>query len=137
MMLAVMEEAELILVAVIKRVGSDESLKAFWWEKEVAAAKAYLARVAQRARARQLRVLTEVVVGEDVAVEIAAYAGKEGADMIAIATHGRGGVSRALRGSIADTLTRTSRCSVLVFHPTAVPALPQTRAAAAAAVEKV
>jgi nucleotide-binding universal stress UspA family protein len=67
-----------------------------------------------------LSVLTDVVIGEDVAEEIAAYAGRENADLVAIATHGRGGLSRVLKGSVADGLTRAARNCVLVFHPTAI-----------------
>jgi nucleotide-binding universal stress UspA family protein len=80
-------------------------------------------------------VLTEVVVGDDVAEEIAAYAGKEGGDLIAIATHGRGGLSRVLRGSVADALSRSARSCVLVFHPIAV--LPKERSGERAIAEKV
>jgi len=121
--LAMLEDSEILLLNVLEReeppAGSRQP-QAPWWEKGVAAAKAYLARVAQHTRTRQLSVLTEVVVGDDVAEGIAAYAGKEEADLIAIATHGRGGLSRVLRGSVADALTRSARSCVLVFHPIAV-----------------
>jgi len=59
---------------------------------------------------------TDVVIGEDIAEAIVDYASTKRADLIAIATHGRGGVSRALRGSVADVVTRTSRTSMLVFR---------------------
>ena len=122
--LAVLEDSEIVLLTVIKRTGlpqTDEtSYKAPWWEKDISEAKAYLARVAQSMRASQLSVLTDVVIGDDIADEIAAYAGREKADLVAIATHGRGGVSRVLRGSVADALTRAARNCVLVFHPTAI-----------------
>jgi nucleotide-binding universal stress UspA family protein len=90
-----------------------------WWEKDVAAAKAYLARVADRLRVGKIGVISEVVVGNDTAGEIAAYARRENADLIAIATHGRGGLARVLRGSVADALTRCARTCILVFHPIA------------------
>ncbi len=122
--LAVLEDAEIVLLRVIKRADAKESAEtvqtAPWWERDVAEAKAYLARVAQNTRASKLDVLTDVVIGDDVAEEIAAYAGRESADLVAIATHGRGGLSRVLKGSVADALTRTSRNCVLVFHPTAI-----------------
>jgi len=122
--LAVLEDSEIVLLSVIKRAIANQDghggQKAPWWEKDVAEAKAYLARIAQSTRASQLSVLTDVVVGDDVAEEIAAYAGRENADLIAIATHGRGGLSRVLKGSIADSLTRAARNCVLVFHPTAI-----------------
>jgi nucleotide-binding universal stress UspA family protein len=122
--LAVLEDSEIVLLTVIKRAIANQDAhsgqKAPWWEKDVAEAKAYLARIAQSTRASQLSVLTDVVVGDDVAEEIAAYAGRENADLIAIATHGRGGLSRVLKGSIADSLTRAARNCVLVFHPSAI-----------------
>jgi nucleotide-binding universal stress UspA family protein len=123
--LAVLEDSEIILLSVVKRTDlSSETLnqKAPWWETEVAEAKAYLARVAQHTRGSELSVLTDVVIGDDIAEEIAAYAGRERADLVAIATHGRGGLSRVLRGSVADALTRAARNCVLVFHPAEVPA---------------
>lgn len=124
MVLAVLEEAEVILVTVIQRDESRQkqpelAIKLPWWEKDVAAAKAYLVRVAERLRVGRISVACEVVVGDDVAEEIAAFAGQEDADLIAIATHGRGGLARVLRGSVADALTRTARSCILVFHPTA------------------
>ena len=138
MTLAVLEDSELFLLSVIKRGDGNANngdLKAPWWEKDISEAKAYLARVAQRTRAHQLSVLTDVVIGDDVAEEIAAYAGRENADLIAIATHGRGGLSRVLRGSVADALTRAARNCVLVFHPAAVTA--ETQPAEASLAEKV
>lgn len=41
----------------------------------------------------------------------------EGADAIALATHGRGGLSRWLLGSTADKVARGSTKPLLVFHP--------------------
>ena len=123
MTLAVLEDSELSLLSVVKRAEANTegtTAKAPWWEKDVADAKAYLAKIAQGGRRRQLKVLSDVVVGEDIAQEIATYVSKEGADLIAIATHGRGGLSRMLHGSVADALTRATRSCVLVFHPTAV-----------------
>lgn len=38
----------------------------------------------------------------------------QGADLIAIATHGRTGFDRMLMGSVAETVIRRARCSVLV-----------------------
>ena len=123
MTLAVLEEAEVTLLNVLKRDESKQSELATslpWWEKDVAAAKAYLARVADRLRVGRIGVVTDVIVGDDTAEEIAAYAGREGADLIAIATHGRGGLARVLRGSVADALSRSARSCILVFHPSAV-----------------
>ena len=63
---------------------------------------------------------TDVVIGESVAEQIIHYAGREGCDLIAIATHGRGGLSRMLRGSVGNAVTRSARTCTLVFHPSKI-----------------
>lgn len=45
--------------------------------------------------------------------QILAVAAEEGADLIAIGTHGRGGFERALLGSVADRVIRLAPCPVL------------------------
>lgn len=49
--------------------------------------------------------------------EVSAAATARGADIIAIATHGRGGLSRLLLGSTADELVRSTSTPVLLFRP--------------------
>ena len=121
MKLAALDDAHITLLSVLKRKGSArEQMMADWWEKDVAAARAYLARVAERLRVGRISVVTEVLVSNNVADEIAAYAGNEDADLIAIATHGRSGLTRVLRGSVADAVTRGAPTSILVFHPQVV-----------------
>lgn len=46
-------------------------------------------------------------------------AGKWGADLIVIGTHGRHGVSRLLLGSVAERLVRLAKIPVLLVHGTA------------------
>ena len=45
------------------------------------------------------------------------YAEKHGIGLIAIATHGRGGLERAVLGSVADHLLRHSKIPIFVVHP--------------------
>ena len=87
------------------------------WDMDMATAHAYLFRTAAKLREVGFLTTTEVVIDENIAQAIADYAGGVRADLVAIATHGRGGISRALRGSVADVVTRTSRASMLVFRP--------------------
>jgi nucleotide-binding universal stress UspA family protein len=54
-----------------------------------------------------------VEMGEPSAA-IADRAESEGVDLIVISTHGRGGLSRFLIGSVTDKLVRRSPCPVLV-----------------------
>lgn len=53
----------------------------------------------------------------DVAAALRRYAESRRIDLIAMATHGRGAVRRALLGSIADTLVRSASCPVLLARP--------------------
>jgi nucleotide-binding universal stress UspA family protein len=48
--------------------------------------------------------------------EILALATDERADLIVIGTHGRGGVNRALLGSVADRVVRLAPCPVLTIR---------------------
>jgi nucleotide-binding universal stress UspA family protein len=58
-----------------------------------------------------------VVRGDDTAVTIAQCAARFGVDVICIASHGRSGFTRALVGSVADSLLRATRLPVLVLRP--------------------
>jgi nucleotide-binding universal stress UspA family protein len=91
-----------------------------WWNKDVAAAKAYLARIAAILRADGFIATAEIVVGDNIAEAIVDHAGSEKANLIAIATHGRSGIARVIRGSVADVVTRTSRTSMLVLRPAGI-----------------
>lgn len=51
--------------------------------------------------------------------EIVILAAQKEADLIVIGTHGRGGVSRALLGSVADRVVRLASCPVLTVHEAA------------------
>jgi nucleotide-binding universal stress UspA family protein len=77
----------------------------------------YLNGVAGRLRSRSLRVQTRLAVEEHPASAILHEAATCGADLIAIATHGRGGLSRLFLGSVADKVLRGSTLPVLVYHP--------------------
>jgi nucleotide-binding universal stress UspA family protein len=119
--LAKLEDAEITLLHVLTpsedAYENDETRKLPWWEKRVASAQAYLSRRAAEIRRQGVDSTIDVVVGEKVSEAITSYARHEGADLIAIATHGRGGLARVVRGSVADGVTKTAMSSVLVFHP--------------------
>jgi len=48
--------------------------------------------------------------------EIVATARDEGADLVAIGTHGRGGLNRLMLGSVCDRVIRLSSCPVLAVR---------------------
>jgi len=62
-------------------------------------------------------VVTQVLLGRPFA-EIIRYARQQGIDLIVIATHGRGGLTHMLLGSVTEKVVRKSPCPVLtVRHP--------------------
>ena len=88
-----------------------------WWDDAMAEAESYLARVAGLFSDTRLSVTREVLLGDDVAAVILEYCARSGADLLAIATHGIGGIKRLMFGSTSDEITRRAPTSVLVFHP--------------------
>ena len=66
-----------------------------------------------------------VVVDESPATGILDFAKRTGADLIAMSTHGRGGVPRLVLGSVTDKVVRGAQIPTLVCHPTAVDAEPE------------
>jgi len=60
---------------------------------------------------------TSVLRQGDPAHEIADVARAEKADLVVIATHGRRGMARALLGSVAEKVVRTSGAPVMTMNP--------------------
>lgn len=88
-----------------------------WADKTIARAEEYLFAVAERVRVSDIPTLADIVISENVPTAISDYAAREGVSVIAIATHGRGGVARMLHGSVADALIHSTTASMLVFKP--------------------
>ena len=76
----------------------------------------YLEEVASGLRGKGVRVDTKVLLGTP-ASAIADYSHEVDCDIIAMATHGRSGISRWVLGSVTETLVRTSGNPVLVVPP--------------------
>jgi nucleotide-binding universal stress UspA family protein len=70
-------------------------------------ATAYLERVAARLRAQSLEVQTSLVATLP-ALAIHEYICAHAVDLIAMATHGHGGVSRLLLGTVTDAVVHTA-----------------------------
>jgi nucleotide-binding universal stress UspA family protein len=68
-------------------------------------------------RERGVRARATVVVGDNVAEALLDLAHPQRIDLVAIASHGRGGVQRLLLGSVADKLIRGAGPPVLVVRP--------------------
>lgn len=107
-----------------------------WWDADIALANSYLDDVAGSLTDRGITVSKDVVLSDDVATAILNYSARTGADIIALATRGKGGVSRFIFGTVADEITRRSPASLLVFHPkrstvaSGAPERPESRAMA-------
>lgn len=80
-------------------------------------AEAYVEAIAHRLGDGGPRVSTHVVVDHQAGHTIADQATALGADLIVMATHGRGGVQRALLGSTTDKVIRSVHVPVLVRRP--------------------
>lgn len=66
---------------------------------------------------RGISVLRRVIISDDVPGTILSVAEGMEADLIAIATHGRGAIARARVGSVADHVVRKAPISTMVVHP--------------------
>jgi nucleotide-binding universal stress UspA family protein len=80
-------------------------------------AEAYLGMVASRLREEGQKVETQVVVETQAALGILEFAREKAVDLIAMATHGRSGISRLLLGSVADKVLRGTTAPVLLYRP--------------------
>ncbi len=80
-------------------------------------AELYLEGVAARLRERGLKVRTRVADEEQPALAILHEAASLPIDLIALQTHGRGGLARLVLGSVADKVVRGAAVPVLVQRP--------------------
>lgn len=79
------------------------------------AAEAYLSAVVASLQADGLQAVAHTAQGP-VAESILDHAADEGVDMIVMSTHGRGGVSRWVYGSVADKVLQAASCPVLLVR---------------------
>jgi nucleotide-binding universal stress UspA family protein len=101
------EAAELELLRVLP-LDADEAVES--------AARRRLEEAAEGLRAQGEKARTILVKGEP-AQEILAWAEKDRPDLIAMATHGRSGLTRLIRGSVAERVLRHSPVPVYLANP--------------------
>jgi len=82
-------------------------------------ARAYLTEVTRRQNAPNTPVRWRVELGRPAVDVIARVARQEHVDLVAMATHGRGGLSRLLLGSVASGTLQRARVPVLMVRPRA------------------
>lgn len=121
--LTVVEPPELSTASVMMAVAASEAASTPEALAEIAAirqtvAEQYLQLTGNQLRRQGVVVRTHVAVHAQPAQGILDYAATTGADLIAVATHGLGGVARFLVGSVADKVIRGASAPVLVVHPT-------------------
>jgi len=80
-------------------------------------AEMYLERVAAELRANGFATTVRVAASGQIAGAILDYAQNAEADLIALATHGRGAAGRLILGSVADKLLRGATMPRLMFRP--------------------
>jgi nucleotide-binding universal stress UspA family protein len=80
-------------------------------------ARRYLRRVMDRLWAKDAKVRTKVYVAGSPALEVLRQADAAGADLIAMATRGAGGVERLLLGSVADKVLSGADIPLLIIRP--------------------
>jgi len=120
--------AEGILDAVQRLIGASESATVYLLrvletpqggaaaDTAIEEARAYLEQVAQRFRCPHCEFEAHVRPGE-AASEILSLSEEVQADLIAMSTHGRSGVERWIRGSVAERVLRNSRVPLLIVNP--------------------
>jgi nucleotide-binding universal stress UspA family protein len=116
-------EAELVLLHVVETVPVGYASDLFpvpmaeVFQEISGYAKTELAKVAEEARAKGVKVRETVVQGKPSA-EIARVASEEKVDMIVLGTHGKGMLDKAIFGSTTERVVRRSPCPVLTVRPT-------------------
>jgi len=121
--------AEVVLVsAIVPHDGWTDGPVAREWEREEqGAAASYLKLLGQELHKRGIRVRPGRVEWGRPHVVITAIADEEGADLIAMTTHGRSGFVRWVMGSVADKVLRTSRRPLLLVHMQKEDEIPEVR----------
>jgi nucleotide-binding universal stress UspA family protein len=125
--------AELLLVRVVDRLPLGTRSKAphvvqSLLAAELAEARRYLALVLDRVRRVGMSVTARAVTGAP-ATTIATVAQEEGVDLIAMATHGCGGLRRLAVGSVADSTLQRTTVPLLLVRPFAITQAGATPAA--------
>lgn len=115
--------AEVVLVRVVEPASVHASAEFMNVEESIerdsiqrSNAEEYLGQVADRLKRGETKIYGQVILGkpEDSLVH---YAGENGIDLILIATHGRSGMDRWFRGSVAEKILHSSKVPILMVRP--------------------
>ena len=110
--------ARLVCLHVVEpaKADADAEIEAQRVAEEERRAEPALARLAHGLHLREVPVEVRSAVGDPHA-EIVRVAEREHADFVVIGTHGRGGLTRAILGSVAEQVVRHAPCPVLTVRP--------------------
>lgn len=108
-------EARLSFLTVIEGV-TDFAFEE-WREKAEEGARTHLTEVASRVESLTNGPIDFEIVHGEAAEAIGDFAAREGVDLVVMATHGRGAVSRAWLGSVADRYARSAAIPTLMVRP--------------------
>jgi nucleotide-binding universal stress UspA family protein len=84
-------------------------------EDIIASAREHLERYVAEKIGDKVSTVTQVVSGRPY-LEIVTYANNQGIDLVVIGTHGHGGLTHMLLGSVAEKVVRKAPCPVLTVH---------------------
>ena len=87
------------------------------YDRRREAALSYLEGVAEELRSGEALVEVLVITHDRAAQAILDTANDQQVDLIALSTHGRGGLSRVMQGSVADKVVREATVPVLIHRP--------------------
>lgn len=86
--------------------------------EEAAALRAQLKTLLKSEDASQLKAEVHVILGQPPGLAISRYAAEHEFELIVMGTHGRGPLTHALMGSVAEKVVRSAPCPVLTIrHP--------------------
>lgn len=111
-------------VVKVSAAAAEEGMASAQNEEALRRAKTYLDAVAEHVQATEknlkLSITSAAVLGVDVADALLGLAEQEGpgaCDLIAISTHGRGGLERWVIGSVTERVLNTTRLPMLIVRP--------------------
>ena len=87
-----------------------------WDDEALSAAQTYVAGMVTRVRSAGVVADGAARTAPDIASSIVQTADEHTSDLIVMSTHALTGLERAVLGSVADAVVRTSACPVLLLH---------------------
>ena len=106
---------------VVQAGATYQDIKSTGEPKQIALGKAkpYMENVTKTFREKDIPVEVVIQEGSNVGQAIIEFAEKHQIDLIAMSTHGHGGLGRLVFGSVADHVLRTSSLPMLLIRPKA------------------